>query len=185
MIKSIKKDQDFSRGGLGMKQLIVEYKQSLKVARNLQRTTTDEREKSIIGGMIRDLEYSIEWLSKGHTPGHKRGAERLAAYQREKPFDPILMQKYFRSLAEDTYEWDDHQKEHLVTEIDNERIEDALSVLSKVEKEIYLMSRGYCLSYGSIANLLGISKSTVQTAIERSETKINNRIYSSLFCLPE
>ncbi len=111
--------------------------------------------------MISDLEYAIEWMSTGRCPGNRRGIERLAAYQRERPFDPLIMQRYFRSKEFDAYEWDDHLQEDVVSPMDKERIEDALSVLTENEKEIYLMSRGHCFSFKQISEYLGVSKSTI------------------------
>jgi positive control factor len=164
-----------------MHNLIKEYKESLKVTRKMYDNAVDE-DKKIIAGMISDLEFAIEWMSTGRRPGNKRGIERRAAYQREKLFDPLLMQKFFRS-SEQVYKWDDHEKEHVITEWDRQRIEDALSVLTKREREVYMMSRGYCLTYSEIANYLCISSSSVQTMVERAERKIKKRINESLFCL--
>jgi len=163
-------------------QLIYEYKQSLKAAREMY-TNSSEEDRKIISGMISDLEYAIEWMKTSRMPGNRRGIERRAAYQREKPFDPLLMQKYFRSKDEEVYEWDDHVKEHKLSDWDMQRIDDALSVLTEKEKEVYLMSRGHCLSYTQIANYLCISRGAVQKMIERAEKKIAERIKESLFCL--
>ncbi|AXM89371.1 Fis family transcriptional regulator [Anoxybacillus ayderensis] len=164
-----------------MNNLIQQYKESLKTARKMYRSATDE-DKKVIAGMISDLEFAIEWMETGRCPENRRGIERRAAYQREKLFDPLLMQKYFRS-NEPVYEWDDHEKESIITSWDKQRIEDALSVLTEREKEVYLMSRGYCLTYSEIANYLCISSSSVQTMIERAEKKIQKRISESLFCM--
>ncbi|RLQ00454.1 sigma-70 family RNA polymerase sigma factor [Geobacillus stearothermophilus] len=164
-----------------MEELLKQYRESLRLAKKLLEKASDE-DKKIIRGMISDLEFAIEWMTTGRRPGNRRGIERRAAYQREKPFDPLLMQKFFRS-SEPTYEWDDHEKESVITEWDRQRIEDALSVLTDREREVYLMSRGYCLTYSEIANYLCISSSSVQTMIERAERKIKKRIKESLFCL--
>lgn len=164
-----------------MEELLKEYKQTLKQTKKLLERAP-EQDKKIIRQMIVDLEFVIEWLTTGRRPGHKRGIERRAAYQREKLFDPLLMQKYFRS-SEPVYEWDDHERESVITSWDRERIEDALSVLTEREREVYLMSRGYCLTYSEIANYLCISSSSVQTMIERAERKIKKRIKESLFCM--
>jgi positive control factor len=166
-----------------MNNLLKEYKESLKITRKMYLNAL-EGDKKIIAGMISDLEFAIEWMSTGRRPGNKRGIERRAAYQREKPFDPLLMQKFFRS-SEPVYKWDDEERkeENLITEWDRQRIEDALSVLTKREREVYLMSRGYCLTYSEIANYLCISSSSVQTLIERAEKKIQKRKNESLFCL--
>ncbi|KAA0560753.1 Fis family transcriptional regulator [Bacillus sp. CH30_1T] len=164
-----------------MEKLILSYKESLKEAKSIKKNASD-RDKSLINGFIRDLQYAIEWMETGRQPGNKRGVERLAAYQRERPFDPLLMQRYFRSNAV-IYPWDNYSKDNKVTSEERERIDDALSVLTAKEKEVYLMSRGHCLSYGQIANYLCISSSSVQTMIERAEKKIAKRRYDSLFCL--
>jgi positive control factor len=164
-----------------LEKLICNYKESLKNAQSMLKNAT-ERDKSTIYGMIRDLQYAIEWMETGRQPGNKRGVERLAAYQRERPIDPLLMQRFFRSQDEN-YAWDDSENESVISSAEQEMIEDALSVLTAKEKEVYLMSRGHCLSYSQIANYLCISSSSVQTMIERSEKKIAKRRYDSLFCL--
>jgi positive control factor len=160
--------------------LIEQYQEALVQVHKMKKMASEEDQK-ILSGMESDLEFAIEWMRTGRRPGNKRGIERRAAYQRERPFDPLIMQRYFRSTDEEVYEWDDHQKEDVISPWDKFRIEDALSVLTEREKEIYLMSRGHCLSYSQIANYLCVSRSTVQDTIERAEKKITQQIHSSLF----
>ena len=161
-----------------MQDLIEEYKQALKSIRLLQATASVEDNK-LLGGMASDISYALEWMQTGRRPGNKRGIERRAAYERERPFDPLLMQRYFRSMDDNLYIWDTHIQEDTVSAVDRERIEDALSVLT--EREIYLMSRGNCLSYSQIARYLGIQKTSVQNRIESAERKIARHIRMSLF----
>ncbi|MCQ6512965.1 hypothetical protein NPN18_24675, partial [Vibrio parahaemolyticus] len=73
-----------------------QYKETLWETRKLLKKASDE-DKEVIRGMISDLEFAIEWMETGRRPGNRRGIERIAAYQREKPFDLLLMQKFFRS----------------------------------------------------------------------------------------
>jgi positive control factor len=164
-----------------MRRLLLGYKKSLRATKAMLENASD-RDKSLLNGMIRDLQYAIEWMETGRQPGNKRGVERLAAYQRERPFDPLLMQRFFRSQDE-TYAWDESENESVISSAEQEMIEDALSVLTAKEKEVYMMSRGHCLSYSHIANYLCISSSSVQTMIERAEKKIAKRRFDSLFCL--
>ena len=164
-----------------MEELIKSYKQSLREMKNAKENAYEE-EKKIFSGMISDLEFTLEWLSTGRRPGNRRGIERRAAYQREKACDPLLMQRYFRSMNDNLYEWDDHEKENAISKWEKIQLEDALSVLTEREKKVYLMSRGYCLPYREIAKYLMISCSTVQTMIERAEKKIARQIDESLFC---
>lgn len=157
-----------------MEELIQQYDHALAEMVRRQKNVC-EKDKLLVSGMVSDLEYALEWMKTGRQPGNRRGIERRAAYQRERPFDPVLMQRYFRSGKEDVYEWDDHREENLITARDRKRIDDVLSVLTKRELEVYLMSRGHCLSFGQIANQLCVSKGTVQKMIERAEAKITKK----------
>lgn len=163
-----------------MEGLINSYTQSLLETRNAK-DNASEAEKKIFSDMISDLEFTIEWLRTGKRPGNRRGIERRAAYQRERAVDPLLMQRYLRSTGVQLYEWDKHEKENVISEWEKIQLEDALTLLTDREKEVYLMSRGYCFSYDKIANYLVISRSTVQTMIERAEKKVAKRVRESLF----
>jgi positive control factor len=167
--------------GDNMEDLILNYKEGISKAKKMIEKASD-RDITLLKGMIKDLQYAIKWMETGRQPGNKRGVERLAAYQRERPFDPLLMQRFFRS-KEESYSWERKQQESIISSFNQERIEDALSVLTSKEKEVFLMSRGHCLSYSQIANYLCVSSSSVQTMIERAEKKISRRRYESLFCL--
>lgn len=167
-------------GGEAVQDLIRQYNKALYQV-NKAKQTASEEELKILGSMASDLQYALEWMRTAKRPGNRRGIERRAAYQREKSFDPLLMQRYFRS-EETMYEWDEGQKEAAISEWDRIRIEDALSTLTEREKEVYLMSRGHCLSYEMIASYLEVSKGTVQTMIERAEKKIGRQIRESIFC---
>lgn len=134
-----------------------------------------EKEKSIYSGMKSDLEYAISWMTTGRRPASTRGIERRAAYQKERPFDPIVMQKYFRS-EEPVFEWDDHKKESLITPSEREIIELALINLTAREREMYLMSKGQYLTQYDIADKLGLSRNSVKTTLSRANKKIARAI---------
>lgn len=169
-----------------MKDLIEEYKKSLKTLRKIKENAPEE-DRKILGSMESDLRYCLQWMTSARRPGNRRGVERLAAYQREKPFDPILIQQYFCGLGEDeltSFQNDPFHmidKHNMISESDREKIDAALSTLTTLEREVYLMSRGHCLSYSEIAGMLGIAKGTVQKMIERSEKKIAKEKDSNLF----
>lgn len=158
-----------------MDEIIKKYKESLKIVRQLQLRKNNEVDIRLLGNMASDLQYTLDWLKTGRRPGNRRGIERRAAYQRERPIDPIHIQKFVANPAKD--------KPCTVSDWDRERIEDALSILTEREKEIYLMSRGQCLSYEQIAAYLFICKSTVQTTVERAEKKVGKRINESILCI--
>jgi positive control factor len=126
--------------------------------------------------MISDLQYAIEWMKTCKRPGNRRGVERLAAYQREKPVDSLHMQRYIEHVGVDKYPWIDREQRDTVTLMEQEMIEDALSVLTKREREAYLMVRGNCFSFGEAAKLRKVTKSRVQGVVKRAEIKISPKI---------
>lgn len=135
----------------------------------------NKTERQIIGEMVGDTEFVIEWLESGRRPGNKRGIERRAAYQREKLMDPIRMQAFVdRGTAGSPAN---------LTEWQIGQIEDALCGLSERERECYVMANGQCFSHAEIAKLLGISKSSVDTHIKRAQQKISERLMNSLFLI--
>ncbi|WJV19645.1 Fis family transcriptional regulator [Rossellomorea marisflavi] len=166
-----------------MQDLIQEYRQTLQSVRNIQKNGNEE--KRIISGMISDLEFAIDWMSHCRRPGNRRGAERLAAYQREKPIDPMLMQRYFRSQENNIYSWDSHDSEQVITDWEREQINCALSNLTYREKEYYLMARGRSISTSVIANYFCVSSSTIKTSLKRAEQKIQSHIVNCLICSSE
>lgn len=96
-----------------MEELIKEYKESLKAIKQAKETV-EEEELKIYSEMISDLEFALEWMQTVRRPGNRRGIDRRAAYQREKICDPLLIQRYFRSIDDNIYEWDHHEKKHTI-----------------------------------------------------------------------
>lgn len=133
----------------------------------------DADDKKVISGMVSDCEYVIEWLSTGRRPGNKRGIERRAAYQLEKPMDPLRMQAFAsRSTAGSPSNLSDWEMF---------KLQDALSTLSPRERECYTLAHGECFSFGEIANMLGIQKGSVQYYVETAQNKISESLRNSLF----
>lgn len=149
------------------------YRRSRRIARRVQRLSKDKAERKVIGEMVSECEYVIEWLQSGKRPGNKRGIERRAAYQREKLMDPLRMQAFVRdSKAGSPANLTDWQRF---------QIEDALSRLSPRERECYVLSHGECFSFREIALMLNITKSGVQEYVERAQKKISDDLANSLF----
>ncbi|WP_301173281.1 sigma factor-like helix-turn-helix DNA-binding protein [Brevibacillus nitrificans] len=133
----------------------------------------NKTERQIIGEMLGDTEFVIEWLDTGRRPGNKRGIERRAAYEREKLMDPVRMQAFVsRGTAGSPCNLTDWQKFQL---------EDALSSLTDRERECYVLTHGEGFSFEDTARLLQITKSSVQTLVTRAQGKISERVTNSLF----
>ncbi|AHM65136.1 positive control sigma-like factor [Paenibacillus polymyxa SQR-21] len=152
------------------------YRKSLNLAQRAYRKA-NTGDKKVISGMISDCEFVEEWLVTGRRPGNKRGVERLAAYQRERPVDPLRMQAYVQrnhaGSPANLSEWQLFQ------------IEDALSTLSPRERECYTMAHGQCFSRSQIAEYLGITKDSVTEYVERAAKKVAQAVQESLFLSPD
>ncbi|OCA87486.1 Fis family transcriptional regulator [Bacillus wudalianchiensis] len=138
-------------------------------------TVQQAADKKIISSIITDLEFVIEWLEKGRLPGAKRGYDRRDSYQRMLLKDPKIIDAFSSEVK--------NEPDGTVSQTDLERIDDALSVLTRREKEIFILNKVQLYSYDEIAELLNVKKSTVQTNMRRAEIKLSKRMNESLFCL--
>lgn len=163
---------------VSLRVLLYEYKKTLRELRRAYKEadcvyTLDHQlktDRSIIASMISDLEFVIQWIETGKNPDSRRGADKTEVYLT----DPFLLERleYGPMYQVPVRE---------IGQVDKEKMVDALSILSKREKEIFILAKGEMLSYEAIAELLGIKKSTVQTHMERAERKIERRKQESLF----
>jgi len=167
-----------------MLDLLYQYKQTLKETKLLEkelenipeeeRTIDDNEDIKQYNSMISHLQFVIEWLERGRQPGAKRGYDRREVYKRMVCTDPeVLDSVYFE---------ESHQHQE-IDEWDKQRLEDALSVLTEKEKDMYLLHHEQGFSYKEIASLVGVKKSTVQTNMKRAENKIKQRKKISLLCM--
>ncbi|WP_232695485.1 sigma-70 family RNA polymerase sigma factor [Brevibacillus daliensis] len=160
-----------------MQELLQQYKRTRKnlaKARDTYKETVTEQlsekgnrksEYELLTEMMGSVEYVIAWLETGKCPGNKRGIERRSAYQREVLMDPILLQSHInRTNAGSPANITDSQRSE---------IESALSTLSEREKDCYIMAHGQGISQYDIAELLGVSRGTVDTYIRRGQAKIS------------
>lgn len=82
--------------------LINEYvagrKQLNKLRDSLDQEDIKENEKrKLVGNMISDMTYAIDWLKSGRMPGNRRGADRHAVYQKTVFFDTNIFESVFGS----------------------------------------------------------------------------------------
>lgn len=150
------------------------YQLSLKGAERAYRRA-DADDKKVISGMKSDCEFVIEWLNTGRRPGNKRGIERRAGYEREVLLDPIRMQAFSSdSKAGSPANLTDDQRFQL---------QYALNQLSERERECYVLAHGECFSHSYIANMLNISKGSVDEYVQRSQRKVSECVKNTLFFL--
>lgn len=134
-----------------------------------------ESQLSMLNSMLSDVQLAIDWLRLGHKPGPRRGIHRLSMDQLTIPVDPLRMQSYAQPAA--------CGSPTTLTDSERFQIDDALSTLSKREKECYVLKHGLCFSLKQIAEELSISKSTVQEYVANAEKKVRYSTENSLFLI--
>ncbi|KGL45051.1 hypothetical protein EP56_05695 [Listeriaceae bacterium FSL A5-0209] len=133
---------------------------------------------TLITGMISDMTYAIEWMRTGREPGRKRGIERQGVYNNTVLIEPNVLDSLDMSS---------------VTLIERSLVRSRLSaheediihffnhMLSEREKDCYILVRANELSFEEVAVSLHISKSSVQSYVERAEQKIEESFINNLF----
>lgn len=128
---------------------------------------------TVIGGIISDLTYVIEWLEHGRRPGPSRGIERRSVYQNTVLVDPHVLQNYAKG----------YETRSATTVTDEQRIaiESALSKLSPREREVFMLVKGQGFSSDYVAEMLGLAKGTVDELLQRAYKKLKGEIQIVLF----
>ena len=126
------------------------------------------KELKIIGGMISDLQYAIEWLETAREPGTRRTISNCSRYQRTSLLAEIEKLSYLVTIEQE------NQRE--ATEDEIERITAMLNNLSDKERAAYLAVKGQNLSYAKAGEILGVSKASVQSYVNRAQDKIDNQV---------
>lgn len=153
-----------------MKDLIKEYKATLKETKRSLAASKDEGEKKIYRSMIYDLEYAVEWMETEREPGARRDVDRRSYYQRT-----ILAENGLLDALSSKY----HVPEPASFEVNENELDSldyVLSTLTDKEKEIFITVVGHNVSFSKCAALHGVAKGTIQTHIVRARKKIAQRV---------
>lgn len=134
----------------------------------------DKAQRELLGGMLSECNYVLEWLRTGRRPGQLRGVER----RYERAWDPAWIDCY-HSPSGWTLERESVSRE--LTADERFKIEEAMRDLSARERQCYMMHVVDGMSFGDIARELHLAKGTVQTNMERAREKIEYAKVSSLF----
>lgn len=126
------------------------------------------KELKIIGGMISDLQYAIEWLETAREPGTRRTISNRSRYQRTSLLAEIEKLSYLVTIEQE------NRRE--ATEDEIERITAMLNNLSDKERAAYLAVKAQNHSFAEAAEILGVSKSTVQSYVVRAQQKIDKQL---------
>ncbi|WP_281998658.1 sigma factor-like helix-turn-helix DNA-binding protein [Priestia flexa] len=134
----------------------------------LERIASIKNDRSHYSSMISDLRYAIEWMKTGRKPGLMRGAENLAAYQREISIDPNRF-LYMQSKEVE------HKTEEEIKVLED-KVLDLLWFMTKRERAIYMLANGYGFSVAEISSLTNIATGTVYSLLDRARKKIRKNI---------
>lgn len=152
--------------------LIHEYtegRKELKVkAGVLGDSEIDKIDKTKINSMINEMSEVIKWLKSGKDPYDFRGNDKRSAYQKRVLLDMDL----FPSL-DVVPESTQQESPRELTEKEKELVTNVLIELSWRERQCYLLHYANRRTFQEISDELGITKSAVQTYMERARKKID------------
>jgi len=146
--------------------LWIQYQQSKKTLDKLLPNVAEAGEREIVAGMVRDVEWVMQWISTGRQPGNRRGVERRSGVQRELLTDPFILQAVMESPS---YAG---QRDAVLSKQQLDKLEAALSLLSARERECFELAHGRGFTLSQIAELLSVSKGTVSIYVRRANKKL-------------
>lgn len=171
--------------------LIEEYKQSLK----------DLKAAGGCPSMERDMKEAIQWMETGYDPAEYRAATRQDTFVMDHHLmqdlivyvdSPDNIPKHLEAMERMLYDkydddnrlverfgWSLYDEAKRLENIKN-KIRYALRGLTANERAAFVMIRAERMSFGKVAQVLGITKSTVQTHLRRAESKINSNILKEI-----
>lgn len=150
--------------------LIYEYSNGRKDLR-VKVAEADVDDKTVINSMINEMTDVIKWLKTGKDPYDFRSNEKKSAYQRRVLLDMDLFPS-LDIIPESAEEQDAGE----LTEEQKELIVEVLIELSWRERQCYLLHYANERTFQEISNELGITKSSVQSYINRAKEKINKKV---------
>jgi positive control factor len=147
--------------------MIEEYSEGKKQLENYrgQLVHWDSEEDRIVGEMISDMQYAIDWMRKGRRPGNYRGVDKRSVYQRRALLDMDLFPSV--DLKPKQIYLSDEQKNTLM---------DIMVTLSHRERQCYILHMAQGWSLQEIADELDLKKRTVQQYVDRAKEKVRKKV---------
>lgn len=136
--------------------------------------TEDKAQRELLGSMLAECDYVLEWLRTGRRPGQLRGVER----RYERPWAPEWLDRY---QSPSGWEIERQSVSRELTEDERFRIEEAMRDLSPRERQCYMMYHVDGMSEYEIARELHLARGVVQSYIKRAKEKIEDQKLNNLF----
>ncbi|OLF26775.1 RNA polymerase subunit sigma-70 [Staphylococcus aureus] len=161
-----------------MKDLLVEYRKTrlavLKKIKEIEKSANEIEDLPIYKNILSDIEYSIEWLKKGHEPGNYNAIDKSQCYLVDQQvINKVISESMYKKIS--TIEYSD-----IINNV-NHKVNYALMRLTTTELECFIMIKCEKLTYRECADLLSIRIGTVQKYIERALNKINTELETNIF----
>lgn len=162
-----------------MKDLLIEYRKTrlnvLNKIKDLENKDSFRMDDLLVyKDILKDLDYTIEWLKYGHQPGIYNAIDKSQCYL-------VDQQVIAKACDESMYKKISNEEYKNIIEDINNPISYALMKLTPIELECFIMVKCEGLSYSEVANLLGVKRGTIQKHLERAKCKINLEIDNNLF----
>lgn len=143
---------------------------------------TDKGQRELLGSMISDCDYIIEWLRTGRRPDSYKGVEKPYSTIQSNvtkvcSWDPAWIEAYNSPNA-----WTGYVSQELTTD-EQWRLDDAMRDLSERERQCYILHHGFGMDQRQIAQELHMGRSSVQKYLERASKKIEESKATNLFFL--
>lgn len=124
-----------------------------------------KEEIRILGSIVSSSMYSIEWLRDAREPGRRREISRQSRYQRTQHWSDMDIAMFNKFRSEEPEE---------LSEEELRKLDDYMRELTQNEKDAIYSVVGKGNSYQETADFMGVSRSTVQSYVNRGMEKINN-----------
>lgn len=134
-----------------------------------------KQEVRLISNMITSTTYALNWLMSGKCPDNVTSIENYSYDQRTIEIDPHLLASIYST--EDRLQQEVEEPDHQ----DLFMVESALSTLSSKEREAFVLFEGYQHTIGTIADMLNVKASTVNTLLRRARHKIKANKEADIF----
>lgn len=134
-----------------------------------------KQEVSLISNMITSTTYALNWLMSGKCPDNVTSIENYSYDQRTIEIDPHLLSSIYST---------DDSLQQQVPETNPEdlfMVESALSTLSPKEREAFVLFEGYQHSIATVAEMMKVETSTVNTMLRRARHKIKANKEADIF----
>lgn len=149
---------------------IKEYERDLRNLRRRLSNAEDDHERSILGSMIGSTEYALFWLRNRHErlPGETYKENKLNYMQRTQLWGNVDHAVCYHNV-------DVSNKAHLAPcDTFSMAVEDFLSLLSKREREAFLLTKSALYTHEEAAEAMNVSLGTVKQYTSRAKEKIEN-----------